>query len=103
MSTTKSIWNGRAFDPDFFDLEEVNRQLRRLKNRETLDSSDWAYDPEVLRPALPEKVVDAAWLRALDDQFGAEARSLAFAGNADFLDYLLVNRVLEPSLPETYP
>jgi len=87
-------WGG-PFDPDFFDLEEVNRQLRRLKNRETLDSSDWAYDPEVLRPALPEKVVDAAWLRALDDQFGAEARSLALRRDMlIFLDYLLVNRVV---------
>ncbi|MBN1371340.1 MAG: plasmid pRiA4b ORF-3 family protein [Anaerolineaceae bacterium] len=89
-------WFGGAFDPAFFDLDEANRKLRKLKNRETLDSSDWAYEPDYIDPAAREiQPVDEAWLKDFGQQFQSVARSLPLPHDMNvFLDYLLANRVI---------
>lgn len=89
-------WFGGAFDPDFFDLDEVNRKLRKLKNRETLDSSDWAYEPDYIDVVVGEvKAADAAWLEAFSQKFHTEASGLPLRHDMHaLLDYLLANRVI---------
>jgi hypothetical protein len=89
-------WIGGAFDPGFFDLDEVNRKLRKLKNRETLDSSDWAYEPEYISPTTGAvKTVDTVWLEAFSQKYHAEASALPVRRDMHvLLDYLLANRVI---------
>lgn len=89
-------WIGGAFDPGFFDLDEANRKLRKLKNRETLDSSDWIYEPEFVDLSASEvKPVDAAWLEAFGQKFKVEASALPVRRDIHvLLDYLLANRVI---------
>ena len=89
-------WIGGAFDPAFFDLDEVNRKLRKLKNRETLDSSDWAYEPEFVDLSASEvKPVDAAWLESFSQKYPTEASALPVRRDMHvLLDYLLANRVI---------
>lgn len=88
------VWVGGAFDPETFDLQAVNRELRKLKKRGTLDVEDWGYEPEYLFPAQPEQPPDLAWLGEFNQQYQADANALALRRDMlTFLNYLQDNRV----------
>ena len=88
------VWAGGAFDPEAFDLQSINRRLRKLKKRDTLDVEDWGYQPEYREPVQPAPAPDVAWM----DEFSRQHQSLAEAlplrrDMRTFLQYLQANRV----------
>ena len=88
------VWAGGAFNPDAFDLQSINRRLRKLKKRDTLDVEDWGYQPEYLEPVQPAPSPDVAWLGEFSRQYQSIVNALPLRRDMlIFLQYLQANRV----------
>jgi hypothetical protein len=87
-------WVGGAFDPEAFDLVEINRRLRKLKKRDTLDVDDWNAEPDYPNPTQPTPPPDLAWLSEFSLQYQSIAEALLLRRDMlTFLQYLQGNRV----------
>ena len=86
-------WVGGEFDPDFFDVELVNAQLRQMgRGRSAEAASAWATDDRELDEG--EIHLDSAWARALAAGERATAENLALRRDMlTLLTYLRDNRV----------
>ncbi len=84
-------WIGGKFDPQRFDLDEVNAGLRHPHRREKADEQDF-YAPSQVDDALLDRIT--AWAHGLTKEQLAWAESLAVRRDmVTFLNYLKENRV----------
>lgn len=84
-------WVGGTFDPERFDLEEVNESLSHRRRRREADEQDFYRAPKIDDRTL-EKI--SAWASGLTKEQVAWAESLAVRRDmVTFLNYLKENRV----------
>lgn len=85
-------WIGENFDPEFFDLNEVNERLRHPRKSRETDEQDF-YQPVKVDSLSAGKI--AAWENGLTKDQLASADSLAVRRDmVTFLNYLKNNRVV---------
>jgi len=85
-------WIGENFDPERFDLNEVNERLRHPRKSRETDEQDF-YQPVKVDSLSAEKI--AAWENGLTKDQLAWADSLAVRRDmVTFLNYLKNNRVV---------
>jgi len=85
-------WIGENFDPERFDLNEVNESLRHSRKSREMDEQDF-YQPTKVDSQSAEKI--AAWENGLTKDQLAWADSLAVRQDmVTFLNYLKNNRVV---------
>lgn len=95
-------WIGGKFDPEAFDLEEVNRQLRRMgRSRSSETSNAWSEEEE-----LAQDIFDLAppWLKALPGDQRSMAEELPLRRDmVTLLTYLRDNKVTGTQSTGNFP
>lgn len=96
------IWIGGKFDPEAFDLESVNAELKEMgRGRSTESRSEWFFDEKLNSGVGPE---GAEWLDRLPEDQRAAAESLPLCRDvAALLAYLRDHRVTGTQSTGNFP